>query len=50
MYISEIQIDAVVKVLKDNKNKLFISPDTVLREIATSIIENLNEVIYYKGT
>lgn len=74
MYISENQIETVVKVLDDNEYRLSdgykfyytydkaggqrygdmedlsnISPESILREIAVEIIENLNKTIY-KGT
>lgn len=77
MYVSERQIEAVVKTLKDNEYRLsdgynhyyfydkeynfrsdaFTDEDlqnfdlnSVLREIAGDIIENLNQVIYYNAT
>lgn len=61
MYVSEEQIEAVVKTLKDNEHRLSDGydhycgydagdVDEVLREVATEIVDNLNEVIYHNAT
>lgn len=55
MYISKEQINAVVRILKNHEGclsdgyKYYCGEDHVeeiLKELATSIIEKLNEVIY----
>lgn len=61
MYVSERQIEAVVKTLEDNERRLSDGYDhycgydggdvkEVLKEIAVDIINNLNKVIYYNAT
>ena len=61
MCVSERQIEAVVKTLRDNEHRLSDGYDhycgyddgdvkEVLKEIAMDIINNLNEVIYYNAT
>ena len=61
MYVSERQIEVVVKILRGNELRLSDGydhycgydrgdVDEVLKEIAIDIINNLNEVIYYNAT
>ena len=48
MYVSKEQVEAVVRVLKENEYRLFDS-NVVLREVAVEAISKVNDVIYYGG-